>query len=1093
MNELVGQRVEIAQFGRFSYWTGDGPLTLSRQDAPELGGCHLPVDGEGQEGSHIGVEWENARQFSRVEARFAEAFSRICDVRLQYWAHNWPPDLDGGWTAVDDLFHGRWVTANGEAAIEGDTWSFVFDPLDITEIHRAQDFAVHYRQSLRVRLLFPDGLSPAVAELMVFSDSVWREAALRVEFGLCEQGVTYAGPVGVHNGCVLSADESDPRSVALRVLYADTRNYGEGLSIAYAPDRTVVTVSGVERDFSFLVTDALRAGVCIPDFGVFVGEAGRGGYEAWNESRPDDAPVPIYDRVLDEPEQDYLRASREIPQLIKTRQDKFGRYVPIGCDANRQEFAVRFNGDVFADKYELKLVGRDPAKLLWPGNSLWFKFPTGDPPDFREREDGTQQSARNGCLPIYTSVWRDREFIHEMTVFSALLHESPWEEDKKRGDEPMVALSRVGIRNTTDEKRRTRFWIVIEQPEKLSIDDQGFVYAEGRLRDDHVPDSASGKRWVVEGYSARRLRAQMRTNGVGKVSATPCCYQPHEVTSFANAVAYDIELEPRQSHEIELFIPFITFSGDEGRDAVASLDYDAKLAEMTAFWEAQIGAGARIQVPEELLTDFNKANVAHIAITADKDTDTGLYIVGAGTWRYQVFGTETVEQCRALDLRGYHDRARKYITPFVELQGTRRMDGRFKTQAGAFHGVRVNDSYDYQVGDYSVDHGTVLWWLCEHYKLTRDVEWLGSVAPNIIAACDYVTFERQATMETDASGQRVRQFGLLPPAHLDDNPEWQYWYVVNALAYRGMTVAGEVLAEIGHADASRIAADAKAYGDDIRRSLARSIELAPVVGLADGSYIPQTPVRCLLRGRDIGWIRESLFGAVFNMDCGLIEYDSAEATWILKDFEDNISVSRRVGRQVDLERFWFSQGGLTIQSNLLPNTLVYLARGQVEHALRAFYNSMAANLYADVRCFTEHPVAAYGLGVGPFYKTPDESAFITWLRYLLLMERGSDLILAPGTPRSWLGDGKEILAEEMPTYFGPVSLRIASRVNSGRIHAEIVPPKRNPPARLLLHIRHPEGVPMRGATVNGSPHASSGELVVVECPFPDKIEIVAEY
>jgi len=87
-----------------------------------------------------------------------------------------------------------------------------------------------------------------------------------------------------------------------------------------------------------------------------------------------------------------------------------------------------------------------------------------------------------------------------------------------------------------------------------------------------------------------------------------------------------------------------------------------------------------------------------------------------------------------------------------------------------------------------------------------------------------------------------------------------------------------------------------------------------------------------------------------------------------------------------------------------------------------------------VRCFTEHPVDAYGLGAGPLYKTPDESAFLTWFRCLLLMEKGNDLWIAPGTPRAWMQHGKEIAVEEMPTYFGPVSYRIVSDAAQGRLH-----------------------------------------------------------
>ena len=33
-------------------------------------------------------------------------------------------------------------------------WTFTFDPLDITELHSAEDFAVTYRQALKMRLGF---------------------------------------------------------------------------------------------------------------------------------------------------------------------------------------------------------------------------------------------------------------------------------------------------------------------------------------------------------------------------------------------------------------------------------------------------------------------------------------------------------------------------------------------------------------------------------------------------------------------------------------------------------------------------------------------------------------------------------------------------------------------------------------------------------------------------------------------------------------------------------------------------------------------------------------------------------------------------
>lgn len=1090
-SDIVGSRVDIAPFGIISFWTGSDRFTIERHDAPSDGTAWLPVDAPEHGGPHIGLEWECPRRFSMVEVRYAKQQAPSPGmVKLQYWNHTWPEQWAGGWTAVEDAYNGKWVTAHDNVEIVGDVWRHTFDPLDIVELPHAEDFSVKFRQSLKLRLLFHD-TGPRIEHISVFSDSIWRKATLRVEFGINSGGITFAGNVEVYNGYLLSMDESNPKAIVIEVLYADVDADFLEKAAPLHPDATVVTVKCRERSFSFQVTDALNSGVYIPDFGVFVGKEGSGGFKQWRR----EGVVSIYDRVAAEPEQTYERASAEIPQLWKTRQGPYGRYCPIGCDANRQEFAVRYNGDIFADKSLLKLVGRDAARLLWPGKAIWFKFPSGEPPDFREREDATSQSPLRGYLPIYLSQWMSGDIQYKQTTFAALLYESPWQEESKRGDEPVVALSRVAIRNMGARRQVSRLWLVIENPELLVLD-KGFVYATGRARDANSHDPSKPKKWIVEPYDSPRMRAFIDTRRKGAAAPSCCSYSPLDVVGINNAIAYDVELEPGQEHEIEFRIPFITFTGNEGVEAVRALNYELKLEETIEYWEAQINSGAAFCVPEQLLNDFNRANLCHIAITADKDVDTGLYMLGAGTWDYQVFGTETVDQVRSLDLRGYHERARKYIMPFVELQGSRRMDGRFKSQEGALHGLRVSEDYDYQVGDYSLDHGTILWMLGEHYRLTRDKVWLSKIAQNMVDACDYVIRERQASMRTAPDGSKVWEYGLLPPCHLDDNPEWKYWYIVNALCYKGMKSTADVLKEIGHHEAERISCEARAYGEDIRRAIAVSMERSPVVKLLDGSWIPHLPVRAYLRGRDVGWIRDSLYGPIFNIDCGLIEPNSIEATWILKDYEDNVFVSRSSGRDVDLEHFWFSHGGITIQSNLLPNPLVYLVRGQVEHALRAFYNSFAANLYADVRCFTEHPVVAYGWGAGPFYKTPDESAFLTWFRYLLLMESEDALLLCPGTPRKWLDDGKEIEITEAPTYFGPVSYRVVSEASKGRIFAEITPPRRNPPASLKLKLRHPSKLPIKSVKINGMPWSNfdmATEIISIPMPLQEALEVIVEY
>jgi hypothetical protein len=207
VKELSGLNVDIAPFGQVSYWTGSDPMSLERHYLTlfHYAGGSVWVPAEDQDGRHIGVEWEYPRQFSMVVVGFADP-SRMPppeSVRLQYWQRNWPPAFHGGWTAVDDPYNGQWVNTRCEIVVAQDTWTFTFDPLDITELPHAEDFAVTYRQSCRFRLLFKDGSAPEIHKIRVLSDSIWRAAKLSIEFA---DGSSLPTMLSAHNGYILSVE-----------------------------------------------------------------------------------------------------------------------------------------------------------------------------------------------------------------------------------------------------------------------------------------------------------------------------------------------------------------------------------------------------------------------------------------------------------------------------------------------------------------------------------------------------------------------------------------------------------------------------------------------------------------------------------------------------------------------------------------------------------------------------------------------------------------------------------------------------------------------------------------------------------------------
>jgi hypothetical protein len=258
---------------------------------------------------------------------------------------------------------------------------------------------------------------------------------------------------------------------------------------------------------------------------------------------------------------------------------------------------------------------------------------------------------------------------------------------------------------------------------------------------------------------------------------------------------------------------------------------------------------------------------------------------------------------------------------------------------------------------------------------------------------------------------------------------------------------------------------------------------SPVVRLLDGTYVPHIPTMAGLRGRALGWIREAAYGAIHLLEAKVFEPCEEEMTWVLKDLEDNLFVSREFGRPVDLKRYWFSHGGITIQPNLTDQAINYLRRGQIEHGLRALFNNFGVSLYPDVRVFTEHPVIELGHGVGPFYKTSDEAKSLVWLRAFLLHEDGEALHLAPGAPRAWFAAGEVFAVSRMASFFGPVSYRVVSGDDSVTWEVELDDDRK--PNELLLHVRLPDGARIKAVTVNDQSHTdvdADAETVRIESP-----------
>jgi hypothetical protein len=170
----------------------------------------------------------------------------------------------------------------------------------------------------------------------------------------------------------------------------------------------------------------------------------------------------------------------------------------------------------------------------------------------------------------------------------------------------------------------------------------------------------------------------------------------------------------------------------------------------------------------------------------------------------------------------------------------------------------------------------------------------------------------------------------------------------------------------------------------------------------------------------------------------------------------------------------------------------YLLREEPEAAVRAFYSYLASAFSHSVLEPVEHR-----WGHGQYFGPPStDGAWFELYRNMLVHERDDDvLVLAQAAPRAWLRDGQRIVLERVPTYYGQLSATLESRAGASEIQAAIHLADTPRPAALHVRFRHPDGKPIRSATVNGRQwtDVAGGEWVRLPCPTEAQYLIVARY
>lgn len=1011
------------------------------------------------DGAGMMVEWRETRELHTVVVTFPEGqpLPPVDQLRVETWFSKWPSPRLGGWMHLDDAWNGRWLPAAATAEQHGNSIVWRFSPLTKEENPNANNFPVTYRCALKVRVLFLESAaqhapSPTAAvpgpKLAVYGSSVWRTAALHIE---TESAIE---DVEVVNGARISLEIHDTNAaITVRYAHNDARtNHDRGSIVVRTPG----------GGFSVFVDDVVREGALwIRGVEAFVAADGRKRAH-WQRPATPCWSGTIRELTAQREEQDLAAVMLELPL-------KEPKYAPLGIPGGRAEIMAQPDGGWTKFAGSVRTEGHDKALRGWDDKQQTVALRAGENPDFgAEPPYPIARALVDGDLPLVETRWTWRGVAVRQECFVAPLCGDIGDVDTRTGEENIVLLGRVTLRNLEATNQTTALWWRFTPAGAMRLRDDGIV--------EHAVTTQPGLTRVAARFVSASAQLELLQPTVPQAGSAGTHSSDDAFAAVGAAGVLDgggtgalclravIHLQPGEEADIFYCAPYQELLNDNDLAHFSSLAYEPERQRTMDYWRAVIDQGMRIETPDRMLNEFYRANLWHVLISDDKDPATGMRFAHAGTIAYHTFANETCMIARALEMRGWHDLAAAYLEPFFYYQGTQALPGNFSSHDGVLWAAG-----EYTHLPYNMHHGFVLWAAAEHYWWTRDASYIAARRDKLLAGCEWIIRERRSTMREE-NGRRVVEYGLAPAGQLEDVAEFQYWYATNAYYYLGLKSVGDVLTALGDAEGPRLLEEAAAYKADIRASAAEMWARTPAVRLLDGTYVPYLPARAYARThREEGWIREALYCALHLLDAGIYEPHDREVTHILDALEDTIFLSAESGYAVDsLEARWFHYGGFTLQPTLLFNAVAYLRRGEVAAFLRAFYNTFAASYYPDTRCFAEW-VPEHGKGGGPLYKPPDECKFVQWLRLMLAREEGGALHLLSGVPRAWLADGRRIALQNAQTLFGTLHFEVESQVDDGRVTARVSPPARHRLDTLTLRLPHPQHRPMLRVTVDDRP------------------------
>ncbi len=457
------------------------------------------------------------------------------------------------------------------------------------------------------------------------------------------------------------------------------------------------------------------------------------------------------------------------------------------------------------------------------------------------------------------------------------------------------------------------------------------------------------------------------------------------------------------------------YRGDEADVETSATQAPSELDRAVAYWKNVDLPYDRITVPDEGVQDLLDSCTRNIYQARELRNGQPAFQVGPTCYR----GTWAADG------------------PFI-LEAVTYLGRSDETRAGL--GLQVEKDEGPQGVSFSKKCGLRLWMIWRHGQLTGDRQWLERMWPRVASNVRKIIEYRRSTMDDPAQAN----YGLMPIGFGDGGlggKHREYTNVYWTLA--GLKAAIEMAVQLDKPVAAEWQEELKDYWQFFDRARNRD-KLTDSFG---NVYVPVTMKgeQPQLPQRGAWAFLQSIFpGRIFDPGDELML-----GTMAMLDAVQKEGLIYGTG--------WLPDGIWNYAASFYGHAHLWLGHGRKTAATLYAFGNHACPLL----CWREeHNVKGdryHDCGDMPHNWASAE--FIRMVRHMLILERGSQLHLFEGLPRSWTKAGNKTQLTQIPTSFGDMDLTLTIADDGKTATIQVNPPKRKPPERIVIHTEHFAQIP----------------------------------